>query len=109
MGQEDIGDEITQKGQAFIHYYYVDRGSEKDLEIEQAIEEFEAFIYSPIRRHVVDEVVDQVVAEAIEYTVPKGKRPEDLDQHDLTAVCHIIGLSFLSAYLDLHKLEDDES
>lgn len=103
MNKDEYQPGVTAKEVAFTRYFFIDRGAEKDLSIEEAKDDFERYIYTPLRLHVVEEVVDNVVAEAIEYAIPEDKSIADLDEADLTAVTHVIGLGFLSAYLDIHK------
>lgn len=105
MNQDEHQPGVTAKELAFTRYFFIDRGAEKDLSVEEAKEDFEKYIYAPLRLHVVEDVVDSVVVEAITYAIPEDKKIADLDEADLDAVTHIIGLGFLSAYLDLHKPE----
>lgn len=110
MNQDEHQPGVTAKELAFTRYFFIDRGTEKDLSVEEARDDFEKYIYAPLRLHVVEDVVDNVVVEAITYAIPEDKSiadldEVDLDEVDLDAVTHIIGLGFLSAYLDLHKPE----
>lgn len=105
---EGLSSQVTES-RAFLRYYFIDRGKEEDLSVDQAAKEFAAYIYAPIRWEVASAMVTHVVEEGIEIAVEEGKTPDDLTEEDLEKVCRAIGLGFLSAYLDIHKPEDDES
>lgn len=99
--------QTTRKGDAFIRYYYIDRGAEEDLTIEEAMEDFEEYIYKPLANYVTRELITDTVREAIDMHVADGRRPEDMTEDDTEEVCKIIGFGFLLAYKDIHGPFDD--
>lgn len=99
--------ETTPKGDAFVRYYFIDRGSEEDLSLSQAQADFEKYIYNPIRLYVVQDVVTRVAEEAMDDVIPEDKPIEDVGEDDMLEVAQYIGMGFLAAYRDLHSPESD--
>lgn len=101
MSEEDLT-EFTRKGDAFVRYFYIDRGNEDELDIKEAMTDFENYIYRPIAQHVTSEIVTDVVDEALEAILEPGAKPEDLTGKDSDEVMSLIGYGFLKAYIALH-------
>lgn len=101
----DDDPDYSVKDQVFTRYYFVDRGSEKELTPEEAREDFENFIFTPLRSYVSRSLVVRAVEAALKGVTPEGGSPDDLGPAELEKACMVLGVSFLQAYAEI---TDDE-
>lgn len=95
--------ESTPKGDAFIRYYFIDRGSEKDLDMDEAMDDFENYIYKPIARYVMEQYVTEASILAIEAVL--GEEEEEtrpLTEEEALQAAQEIGLAVLHTFKDLN-------
>lgn len=92
-----MGYETSPKGDAFIRYYFIDRGSEEDLDMDEAMDDFEKFIYDPVARHVLEDYVIESSVAAIESIVGEGGTRE-MTEEELLLAAQAIGLDVLNAF-----------
>lgn len=95
--------ESTPKGDAFIRYYFIDRGSEKDLDMDEAMEDFENYIYKPIARYVMEQYVTEASILAIEAVVGEGEEIRPLTEEEALQAAQEIGLAVLHTFKDLNS------
>lgn len=96
-----MGYETSPKGDAFIRYYFIDRGSEGDLGMDEAMEDFEKFIYAPIARHVMEDYVAEASTLAIEAILGEGNEIRPLTEEEALEAAQEIGLAVLLTFRDL--------
>lgn len=106
--ETDPGPQFTGKGDAFTRYFFIDRGGEKDLTVNDGLADFEAYIYKPIRADVTTAIVNDVVDEALEKFIDLDADPESLTEEDMENVTQYIGTGFLAAYQALHDPESTD-
>lgn len=95
--------EFTPKGDAFTRYFFIDRGSEADLSLEEAMVDFENYIYRPIAADAARRLVVEVVDEALGEHIDLGSDPDLLTEEDMENVAQHIGVGFLAAYLAINS------
>lgn len=98
-----MGYETTPKGDAFIRYYFIDRGSEEDLDMDEAMDDFENYIYKPIARYVMEQYVTEVSALAIEAALDGEEGTRALTEEEALQAAQEIGLAVLHIFKDLNS------
>lgn len=93
--------ETTPKGDAFIRYYFVDRGGEADLDMDEAMEDFETYIYKPIARYVMEDYIAEASTLAIESVVGEGEEIRPLTEEEALQAAQEIGLAVLMTFKEL--------
>lgn len=94
--------ETTPKGDAFIRYYFIDRGSEEDLDMDEAMDDFENYIYKPIARYVMEEYVTEASILAIEAVLGEEEETRPLTEEEALQAAQEIGLAVLHVFKDLN-------
>lgn len=101
-----MGYETSPKGDAFIRYYFIDRGGEEDLDMSEAMDDFEKFIYEPIVRYVLEDYVIESSIAAIEGVLGEEVPTREMTEEELLLAAQAIGLDVLNAFkilVDDHK------
>lgn len=109
MNTNEDSFEITDKGLAFMAYLGVqeqaaDSGMAEDFG--EALDTFERNIYVPIKRHVVAEMVKEMVEGTLEEAC---EDPEFPSFEELDKVAHSIGAAFLQTYAIIADQEDGDA
>lgn len=96
--QETPEAETTRKGDAFIRYYFIDRGNEDNLPMNEAMQDFEEYIYAPIAQYVMEEYVNGSAVAAIEAILGNEERP--LTKEETEEAARTIGFAVLHVFRD---------
>lgn len=99
--QEDQSRSLEEM--AFTRYFFVDRGGEADLTIEEARRDFENYYVAPLRLDTLETIVEQVVIEAMDLHLDMDRPPQAMTEGETDAVCRSIGAGFLHAFLDVQN------
>lgn len=92
----DDDSEVTPKGDAFIHYYFQARGGEKDLSMDQAMLDFEHYIYVPTARHALIEFITEVAEAAV--SVATGGNLDSEDPEEAKEAFYLAGVTLFRLY-----------
>lgn len=109
MSDEQNTDErtATRKGDAFIRYFYIDRGKEEGLSMDEATVDFENYIYLPIAQHVMREYVEQASTIAIDSVLGEDAEIRPLTDEEALQAAQEIGLAVLWTFREMMKPSTD--
>lgn len=91
----------TRKGDAFVRYYFIDRGREENLPLPEALDDFEKYIYTPIAQHVMTEYVNEASILAMEAAFGDDL-PDAPSEEQALQVAQSIGLAVLHTFQQIN-------